>query len=261
MHTSRTSISDMYALPKTMLRKMVHSFLCLKVTLDRFIGAMPLHKGSYVLTVLFVIVLNVSVVDAQGIDYSQCASDVKQTSWKATNITFLRDRYGNPTNTISQAWGISYEACKAICRGPVNTKGYGWNTLSEALTSWLLPWLALTAQLPFETKDKQTNFMALLLALGSPSLSTFSLSLTILNARWTNQIFRPVKEGNKGLRPRRPFQTKAIKAARVFLIESQHTPIQIVNGPRREIAQLVVCSKNWPWWLSLRKEIQKTKRG
>ncbi len=251
----------MYVLPKNTFRIMVHSFPSIKVTLDRFIRAMSLHKGSYALTVLFVIIPNLSVVDAQGIDYSQCASDVNQIFWKATNITFLRDRYGSPTNNISQAWGISYEACKAICRGPVNTKGYSWNALSEALTSWLLPWLALTAQLPFETKDKQTNLMALLLALGSPSLSTFSLSLTILNGRWINQIFRPVKEGNKGLRPRRPFQTKAIKAARVLLIESQHTPIQIVNGPRREIAQLFVCSKNWPWWLSLRKEIQKTKRG
>ena len=160
---------------------------------------------------------------------------------------------------MSQAWGISYRSCKAICGTPVNIKGYDWNALSQGLTSWLLPWLALTAQLPFETKDKQTNFMALLLALGSPSLGVFSLALTILNSRWINQMFRNVKEDNKSLRC--PPQTKAIKAARLLLIESQQVPIQLVNGPGREVAQLIVCPENWAWWCSLQKEVRKTKRG
>ncbi|KAL9038248.1 MAG: hypothetical protein Q9214_005358 [Letrouitia sp. 1 TL-2023] len=53
---------------------------------------------------------------------------------------------------------------------------------------------------------------------------------------------------------------KAIKAARAFLIDSQHVPIQILNGPRREIAHLIACPGNWAWWLSLREETRKTKR-
>lgn len=95
--------------------------------------------------------------------------------------------------------------------------------------------------------------MALLLALGSPSFITFSLALTVLDARWINGKFRQVKQDNNELRPRRRLQTKAIKDARVLLIESQHIPMRIVNGPRREFPQLVVCPENW-------KEIQKTKR-
>ena len=102
--------------------------------------------------------------------------------------------------------------------------------------------------------------MALLLALGSPSLIIFSLTLTILDARWINQKFRQIKEENKSLRPHRPLQIKAIKAARALLIDSQHIPIQIFNGPRREIAHLIACPENWAWWHSLREEIQKTKR-
>lgn len=221
---------------------------------------MMLYNINFALTVLLALLLNLLTIGAQGIDYSQCAIDANQSYWNAPNDTFLYDKNGKPTSDLSQAWGISYKSCKDICGTPVNTGSYDWNSVSQGLTSWLLPWLALTAQLPFETKDKQTNFMALLLALGSPSLITFSLTLTILDARWINRKFRHIKEGNKGLRPRPPLQTKAIKAARVFLIESQHIPIQIFNGPRREFAQLVVCPENWAWWCSVRKEIQKTKR-
>ena len=195
------------------------------------------------------------------IDRSQCAIDANQSFWRNPNTsTFLYDQHGRPTSSMAQAWGISYSSCKTLCGSPVYRNGYDWNALSQGLTSWLLPWLALTAQLPFETKDKQTNFMVLLLALGSPSLSIFSLVLTILNSRWINQIFRHVREDNKGLRPPSPLQTKAIKDARVILMEIQHIPIQIINGPSREFAQLIVCPENWTWWPALRKEIQKTKR-
>lgn len=221
---------------------------------------MKLYNINYGLTSLLSFVANLSMLNAQGLDYSQCAIDANQSYWNAQNNTFLYDQYGKPTANISQAWGVSYESCKVLCGTPVNTGNYDWNSLSQGLTSWLLPWLALTAQLPFETKDKQTNFMALFLALGSPALITFSLALTILDARWINQKFRHIKETSESLRPDRRLQTEAIKAARVFLIESQHIPIQIVNGPHREFAQLVACPENWTWWGSLQKEIRKTKR-
>ncbi len=219
---------------------------------------MTLYKIEYAFTVVLALMSHFLVLNAQSLDNSQCAIDANQTYLKAPNSTFLYDQYGKPTTDMSQAWGISYESCKHICGA--HPGSYHWNSFSQGLTSWLLPWLALTAQLPFETKDKQTNFMALLLALGSPSLITFSLALTILNARCINQSFRHIKENNQSLRPRRDLQTQAIKDARVFLIESQHTPIQILNGPRREFAHLVVCPENWAWWRSLRTEIQKTKR-
>ena len=222
---------------------------------------MTLFNSKYSLAVLLSAFSILFVVNAKSIHLSQCAIDANQTFWGNPNIsTFLYDRHGKPTRNMSQAFGISYGACKAICGTPVHTKGYDWNALSQGLTSWLLPWLALTAQLPFETKDRQTNLMALLLALGSPSLGVFSLALTILNSRWINQIFRHVRDHNKSLRPHCPLQTKAIKAARVLLIESQSIPIQVFNGSRRELAQLIVCPENWVWWCSVRKEIQKTKR-
>ena len=188
---------------------------------------------------------------ALDMDYSKCAINANQTYWKAPNATFLRDQYGKPTDNVSRAWGISYQSCHAICGTPVNFRSCDWSLLSQGLTSWLLPWLALTAQLPFETKDKQANFTALILVLGSPSLITFSLTLTVLNARWINRNFRQIREEVGSLRPHRPLLMKAIKAARAFLIDSQHVPIQAINGPRREIAHLITCPENWAWWLSL----------
>ena len=100
--------------------------------------------------------------------------------------------------------------------------------------------------------------MALLLAVGSPSLLIYSLAVTLLQARWTNRIFRPIveKAGPLG----RNSHISAIKAARAILMELQHIPIGIRNGTRREIAQLVVRPENGTWWCRLRQGILKTKR-
>ena len=145
-----------------------------------------------------------------------------------------------------------------LCGTEDNSGYYDWGFLSQGLSSWLLPCLALTAQLPFETIDKTTNLRALLLALGSPALIAYSLALTILNARRINEKFRQIKEDSQTLN--HPLQIKAIKAARFILIEMQHVPIQVYNGRRREISQLIVHPDNWAWWCSLRQKLLITNR-
>lgn len=211
------------------------------------------------LCVLLIFLKILPVISATNLNYSQCAIVANNTFWQAPSDIFFRDQSGKPTGNLSQAWGISYYDCKRLCQSQANSAQYDWRLFTESLGSWLIPWLALTAQLPFESKDNMTNFMALLLAVGSPSHIAFSLFLTILNARSINRVFRQVKEQNEPLN--RPLQTKAIKAARTFLIESQQTPIQIYNGPRREFAHLVACPENWAWWNYISGEILKTKRG
>jgi len=59
--------------------------------------------------------------------------------------------------------------------------------------------LALTAQLPYETKDGPTNMMSLMLAVGSPMLVTYSLCITILNSRWLNERFAFLRDENNKL--------------------------------------------------------------
>ena len=191
-----------------------------------------------------------------GLNITACTSASLAAFTADPNLVTFYGQDGMPTTDLTQAWGISYDSCKVLCTVP---EPFNWNFFSECMTSWLIPWLALAAQLPFETIDKRSNFMVMLLAIGSPALITYSLSLTILNARWINQKFRQVKENLD--EEEYPQQAKALTAARSILIESQHIPIQIINGPDREISQLVVIAENSAWWTRLLDMVQKTKRG
>ena len=209
------------------------------------------------LLVLFWILPATSSLSAS-FNHSACAERAYQVYSNNPKQLSLYDQHGRPTTTLADAWGISYSSCKVLCGTSDNFDDYSWNFLSQGIGSWLIPWLALSAQLPFETKNKTTNIAALLLILGSPALAAYSLALTLLNARRVNRKFRHVREENQWLH--HPLQTKAIKAARSILIETQHVPIQIWNGRRREISQLIVHPENWSWWCSLRRKLLMTKR-
>jgi hypothetical protein len=52
-----------------------------------------------------------------------------------------------------------------------------------------LPWIALTAQLPYEAGGFRHNLMSGNLAVGSPALITFSLAITISNRLWAKKRF------------------------------------------------------------------------
>ena len=217
-----------------------------------------LRTLCYHFLLVFVGILPTTFNVSASFNYSACAQRAYQTFSSNPNNSFLYDQQGRPTAGLGDAWGISYTSCNILCGTEDNTEFYDWSFLSQGISSWLLPWLALSAQLPFETKNKTTNFAALLLTLGSPAIAAYSLALTLLNARRINQKFRHVREENQWLH--RPLQIKAIKAARSVLIETQHVPIQICNGRRREISQLIVRPENWAWWCSLRQQLLATKR-
>ncbi|KAI7570457.1 hypothetical protein KC343_g2192 [Hortaea werneckii] len=57
------------------------------------------------------------------------------------------------------------------------------------MTNYFLPWLALTAQLPYETGDPWSNVLSFCMAVGSPTLVTYSLTITSLNRFWANKSF------------------------------------------------------------------------
>ena len=217
-----------------------------------------LRTLCYHFLLVFVGILPVTSNVSASFNYSACAHKAYQIFSSSPNNNFLYDQQGRLTGSLDDAWGISYKSCNILCGTEDNTEFYDWNFLSQGISSWLIPWLALSAQLPFETKNKTTNVVALLLTLGSPAIAAYSLALTLLNARRINQKFRRVREENQWLH--RPLQIKAIKAARSILIETQHVPIQIYNGQRREISQLIVRPENWAWWCSLRQKLLTTKR-
>ncbi|MCJ1404405.1 hypothetical protein MMC11_007630 [Xylographa trunciseda] len=199
-------------------------------------------------------VLHSVVSAAKPFNFTQCAIDVNRTFTNGFNSSFLVDSSGSFTNDWNDAWGITYSACITLCGS--GWEAFDWYFFSTSVSSWVLPWLALTAQLPYETKDSTTNLLSVLLAVGSPMLITYSLCLTVLNSRWINIRFRALYDRNEEVLGK---QVKAMEAARVFLRESQHIPLGI-SGDRSIIAQLVVSPENRAWWYSLRKEVLKSKR-
>jgi hypothetical protein len=158
--------------------------------------------------------------------YSECALAVNRSYSINSNNELPLDLDGQPTERLFEGLGITYADCRTFCVG--NTIFIDWNLFSTQLAPWLLPWIVLTAQLPFETRSTFFNFQALFLALGSPLLIIYLLSLTILNTRSINDECRQLKEDLKLLG--QPKQTEAVKAVRVLSIESQNIPMKVVNG-------------------------------
>jgi len=193
---------------------------------------------------------------ASTFNFTQCAIDAASEFLSAPNSSFLVASDGTFTSNLSEAWGIKYSACNNLCGPRGGWEAFDWTYFSTSVSAWVLPWLALTAQLTYETRSSFNNLLSLLLAVGSPMLITYSLCLTILNNRWINKYFRGLRDHNEELGRK---QVKAIKAARVFLRESQHVPIRI-GQDKAEFAQLVVLPENRSWWESLGKEVLKSKR-
>jgi hypothetical protein len=132
---------------------------------------------------------------------------------------------------------------------------------ANAFTSWLLPWLALTAQLPFEAKNPVENLMILFMAVGSPALITYSLTLTILNRIWVRRIFGSLQEKlNDVPKELRHGLREQLRAAQYLLQESQQVPMRAsqVDG---WLSSLVALDKNHGWWTTGKKDLKNTRRG
>ncbi|KAJ7471320.1 hypothetical protein B0H11DRAFT_2041263, partial [Mycena galericulata] len=176
---------------------------------------------------LFFIVGNVEAVD-----FASCILDVQAGKWGTAGGT---DNYGNPVSNISTATSITYDLCLSACgSGP---EPFVWNIFSQQFSAWLLPYLALIAQLPFGANDKLDNVVAVLLSLGSPTLAAYSLSLTVLNEHWIARRFSRFSYPN-------------VRNAIQILSRLQQASIKIATeGPL--LASLVVLPENDQWWKEL----------
>ena len=129
------------------------------------------------------------------------------------------------------------------------------------MTNFLLPWLALTAQLPFETETPAQGVMSWLLAVGSPTLITYSLFLTILNRYWIGQVF-----GRLRSRAELPIlQSKfsyayRIKVCQLLLQEGQQVPLRVTHEDTL-LSSLIVSPKNEIWWKRLEGRLIRSRRG
>ncbi len=96
------------------------------------------------------------------------------------------------------------------------------------------------------------------MAVGSPALITYSLTITILNRNWVRREFESLLKGlNKDLREK---IGERLEAAQYLLQESQQVPMRAsqVGG---WLSSLIVLDKNEAWWTRVKKDLQKSRRG
>ena len=130
------------------------------------------------------------------------------------------------------------------------------------MTNYFLPWLALTAQLPFETGDFLTNAMAFCMAVGSPALVTYSLAITILNRYWVRKQFNKLQTAAASHNVHSKygaFETR-VKACRFLLQEAQQVPLRACME-KGWFSSLMVVPKNSAWWSKLDQRLKSTRRS
>ena len=130
------------------------------------------------------------------------------------------------------------------------------------MTNYFLPWLALTAQLPFETGDFLSNGMAFCLAVGSPALVTYSLVITILNRYWVRKRFNGLISKARGLSVRQKFSEleSRVRTSQYLLQEAQQVPLR-ASQQQGWFSSLIVIPDNFDWWAHLERSLRNTRRG
>ncbi|TGJ83945.1 hypothetical protein E0Z10_g4792 [Xylaria hypoxylon] len=161
----------------------------------------------------------------------------------------------NPLATPDLLAGIDYKTCTKYCGYDQLSTVFSFSVFSSGATNYLLPWLALTAQLPFETGENEilANVMSFCYAVGSPMLITYSLATTILNQHWLRETFQKLEASD------RPLHLTS-KNVRIFLQESQQLPLRL-SQEDGSLASLIILPDNADWWEKLKTSILLTRRG
>ncbi|KAK6442915.1 hypothetical protein LTR95_000793 [Oleoguttula sp. CCFEE 5521] len=197
-------------------------------------------------------------------------SNTTKNSWQARCITQLNnsafsnvglvDGYGAPIPDLNaQTWGIDYETCNAQCNYANVPYRFDFQDFSSSFTNYFLPYLALTAQLPYETGDGSHNVMAFFLALGSPALITYSLTLTILNRAWVKVQFRRLKDKASRLKTFGIYEDR-VQSAMLLLQEAQQVPLR-ASQQNGWFSSLIVGPDNADWWERITNSLKSTRRG
>ncbi|KAL2259338.1 hypothetical protein VTK26DRAFT_7005 [Humicola hyalothermophila] len=151
-------------------------------------------------------------------------------------------------------WGINIELCHHYCSREHFPMVFNYEVFLGRTTNYLLPWLALTAQLPYEAGDIIPNLMSFLMALGSPMLLTFSLMMTIFNSRWLRSRCKRLNSQF----PNSPLATRLNNAA-TFLVAAQQVPLRMIPGDGW-LASLILLDSNATWWSRLATRLGATRR-
>lgn len=128
------------------------------------------------------------------------------------------------------------------------------------MSTWLFPFFALVAQLPFETRDLRNNFLSGCLALGSPMLMTYSLALTVMNRRHVLRVFSDLKRRAKMAGTATREWGTRLKLASYVLAEIQHAPVR-AHQDDNWLSSLISLEGNSDFWTDVDKALRRTRRG
>ena len=154
----------------------------------------------------------------------------------------LLDSNGNQPPFVNNATAIRYSLCESQCGA--SQLPFSWGTFSQEFSAWLLPFLALTSQLPFGAKHRLDNLTSVFLNVGSPALGGYSLIMTVLNARWVTRKFEAIRYPNAQL---------AVK----ILASLQYAPVRVLSE-NYLLSSLIVLPENDEWWNELAQLIDYT---
>ena len=193
---------------------------------------------------------------------SQCEARVTRQAKKDLSSIELVDSTGTqrPNLTLETAWGITYNQCMRTCN-PI-TSSFSFAAFSGSLTNWLLPWIALIAQLPFQTDGPFNDLLSILIAVGSPGLITYSLALTIFNRSRIAEKLRILKEDANNSIVKHVYHRMIIRLdlVRFVLQETQQTPTRAWEGSGW-LSSLIILDDNQVWWESVKRSLTHTRRG
>ena len=90
--------------------------------------------------ILSAVIVGMLTPRASGLNYSVCAQTITNAFLENPNASILRDPYGVETHNLSNAWGTSYEMCRALCSTDDNAShsNYDWNFLGQGVGAWVL---------------------------------------------------------------------------------------------------------------------------
>ena len=93
--------------------------------------------------ILFLLLSLASLVAAG--NFTRCLEDFREDPDAIGGV----DARGHPTSP-AKAVGLTYKTCTALCGR--RAESFNWGEFAQLFSTWLLPWLALTTQLPFCSK-------------------------------------------------------------------------------------------------------------
>jgi hypothetical protein len=104
--------------------------------------------------------------------------------------------------------------------------------------------------------------MSFCLAVGSPAMITYSLTLTILNRYWVREQFHKlsVKAQSRAVHDKHAEYNNRVRAIQYLLQEAQQVPLR-ASQEKGWLSSLLVAPKNQTWWRNVQRRLRTTRRG